>query len=164
MKLTMKNTTVLIALAFFMLGACKKDVKEIGMVASKLEGVKASWELSKAVQVDEQSLTKESANITGFFTKAGKLPNISFSDTTYTVDTAGLSFNFFGGAAGTWKFDDQEYPSKITFMPTGGASFDLKLNGPIRPQDNLRLSKEITHSCKGKATWVMSYNLEFTRK
>ncbi len=160
----MRNTTIALACTFLMLGACKKDVKEIGMVASKVEGVKANWELSKAVQVDEQSLTKESANITGFFNKAGKLPNISFSDTTYTVDTAGLSFNFFGSASGTWKFDDQEFPSKITFTPNGGNAFDLKLNGPIRPQDNLRLSKEITHSCKGKATWVMSYNLEFTRK
>lgn len=160
----MKQKTIVFLCALFMLGACEKDVKEIGKIASKIEGIKANWELSKAVQVDEQSLTKESANITGFFTKGGKLPNISFSDSTYSVDTDGLAFNFFGGASGTWKFDDPEFPSKITFTPTGGKSFDLKLNGPIRPQDNLRISKEITNSCKGKATWVMSYNLEFTRK
>lgn len=164
MKTNMKKTLYIAVAALLMVGACKKEMKELGAPASKVEGLLATWELNKAVQVDEQSLTKESANIFHYFSSSAKLPNITFLDSTYTVDTAGLSFNFFGGPSGSWKFDDVDYPSKITFTPDGGASFDLKLNGPIRPQDNLRLSKEVMHSCKGKSTWVMSYNVEFIRK
>lgn len=146
------------------LGACKKDVKEIGAPASKMEGIKAHWELSKAVQVDELSLTKEAANIYGYFTSAAKLPNITFTDSTFAVDTAGLGYNFFGGTTGKWVFDDPQFPSNITFTPDGASAFTLKLNGPIRPVDNLRLTKEIHKTCKTKPTWVMSYNLEFVRK
>ncbi len=156
--------SVLLSLAVVLLiGACKKDIKEIGLPGSKVEGIKASWVLTKAVQVDELSLTKEAANIYGYFSNSSKMPNITFTDSTYSVDTAGLELNFFVAPNGTWSFDDPEFPSTITFNPEGGSSFELKLNGPIRPQDNLRLSKEVHKSCKGKATWAMSYNLEFKR-
>ncbi len=162
----MKNIkmSLVLSLSFLLaLSACKKDIKEIGMPGSKVEGIKATWVLTKAVQVDELSLTKEAANIYGYFASSSKLPNITFTDTTYSVDTTGLDLNFFGAASGTWAFDDPEFPSTITFNPEGASSFELKLNGPIRPQDNLRLSKEVHKSCKGKATWAMSYNLEFKR-
>jgi hypothetical protein len=160
----MKNYIYILLVSTLLVGACKKETKEIGMPASKMEGIMADWQMSKAIQVDETSLTKESANIFAYFSKSMKLPNIKFTATTYTVDTVGLGFNLFGGASGTWAFDDVLYPSKITFTPDGGEAFDLKLNGPIRPQDNLKLSKEIYNSCKGKDTWVMSYNVEFIRK
>lgn len=161
----MKRIVFVAAACFMLVAACKKETKDIGMPASKVEGIQANWVLNKAVQVDEQSLTKESANIFRFFERNGALPNISILDSTYTVDTTNLSFNFFGGASGKWRFDDPNFPSKVTFTPDGGGdAIVLKLNGPIRPQDNLKLSNEIYHSCKGKSTWVFSYNLEFIRK
>lgn len=163
MKTTYK-TLVFAMLLGLTLGACKKELKEIGAVASKLEGIQASWELSKSVQVDEVSLVKESANITSFFTSGAKRPNITFTATTYSVDTVGLNFNFFGSTSGTWAFDNNEFPSIIKFTPNDGAPFDLKLNGPIRPQDNLKFTKPVFTSCKGASTHIMSYNLEFVRK
>lgn len=152
---------VLLALGVF---ACKKDLKDIGTPGSKVEGIQASWEMSKCVHVDEVSLVKESANITGYFTKGSKLPNISFKDSLYTVDTAGVVINFFNSTAGVWKFDNDNFPTKILFTPSDAMPFEFKLNGPIRPQDNLKFTKQVFTSCKGAQTHVMSYNLEFIRK
>lgn len=92
------------------------------------------------------------------------MPNITFTDSTYAVDTAGLKINFFNSTDGTWAFDNVSFPSKVIFTPTVGDKFEFKLNGPIRPQDNLKFTKPIYQSCKGKSTHVMSYNLEFVRK
>ena len=160
------NNKIIVGLAIvgMLIVSCKKDVKEIGAPASKMEGIKASWILTKAVQVDELSLTKESANIYGFFSRSSNLPNIMFSDSTYSVDTVGLKLNFFGGVSGKWAFDNPLYPAKISFQPDGGTPFTLKLGGPIRPQDNLRITKEIMVSCKGEEELVMSYVMEFMRK
>jgi len=160
----MKKYIILLVATTLGLAACKKELKEIGAPASKVEGIMADWDLLKATQVDELSLTKESANIYSFLAGSGKLPNISFSDSTYSVDTVGLKFNFFGGPSGKWRFDNPALPAKITFMPDGADAFTLKLNGPIRPQDNLRLSKEVILNCKAKDNLLMSYVLEFKRK
>ena len=110
------NNKIIVGLAIvgLMIASCKKDVKEIGAPASKMEGIKASWILTKAVQVDELSLTKESANVYSFFSSSSNLPNIVFSDSTYTVDTVGLKLNFFGGVSGKWAFDNPLYPAKIS--------------------------------------------------
>ena len=160
----MKKYIILLVATTLGLAACKKELKEIGAPARKVEGIKSDWDLLKAPQVDELSLTKESANIYSFLAGSGKLPNISFSDSTYSVDTVGLKFNFFGGPSGKWRFDNPAFPAKITFMPDGADAFTLKLNGPIRPQDNLRLSKEVILNCKAKDNLLMSYVLEFKRK
>lgn len=162
----MKKIIFSALMAGLVLVSCKKEMKEIGAPASKVEGITASWELSQAVQIDERSLTRESYNLTRYFQKKGKLPNISFGENTYTVDTAGLSFNFFGGPSGTWAFDDAAAPSSITFTPTGGSPFTLKLGGPIRPQDNLKITREVAETCKNDKGPKVTYSfvLTFTRK
>jgi hypothetical protein len=144
--------------------ACKKELKDIGTPGSKVEGIQASWVLKKCVHVDEQSLTKEAANITRYFSNGPKLPHITFNDTLYTVDTVGLGINFFNSTSGSWRFDNDNFPSKIFFTPIDAAPFEFKLNGPIRPQDNLKFTKQVSNSCKGAETLIMSYNLEFLRK
>lgn len=162
----MKKIILIGLLATLGLASCKKELKEIGAPASKVEGIVANWELSQAIQIDERSLTRESFNLTNFFLKKGKLPNITFGENTYTVDTAGLSFNFFGGPSGTWAFDDASAPSNITFTPTGGAPITLKLGGPIRPQDNLKISREVAEQCKNDKGPKVTYSfvLTFIRK
>lgn len=163
MKTILKRLMILLALGST-LSACKKELKEIGNPASKVEGIQSSWVLKKSVQIDEVSLVKESANITSFFANGSTLPNITFGASTYSVDTVGLKINFFGTVSGTWAFDNNEFPSMIKFTPSDAAPFDLKLNGPIRPKDNLKFTRPIYTSCKGATTHVMSYNLEFVRK
>jgi hypothetical protein len=76
----------------------------------------------------------------------------------------GLKLNFFGTTSGTLAFDNAEFPSVIKFTPNDAAPFELKLNGPIRPQDNLKFTRPVKSSCKGAEKTVMSYNLEFVRK
>ncbi len=163
MKTIFRNIAIMLLIGST-LSACKKELKEIGTPASKLEAIQANWELLKAVQVDEVSLIRESANITSYFYNGVRRPNISFTATTYTIDTVGLSYNFFGSTSGTWAFDNVEFPSVIKFTPNDAAPFDFKLNGPIRPQDNLKFTRPVYTSCKGATKMVMSYNLEFERK
>ena len=85
----------------------------------------------------------------------------------FTVDTAGVSINFFGGTKGTWAFDNNNAPSSITFTPIDAAAFTLNLGGPIRPSDNLKISKLVKAPCKGDTDGpgaVMSFVLTFNRK
>ena len=154
-------------LALLVLGACKKELKEIGAPASKVEGISASWEMIQAIQIDEKSLTRESFNLTPYFIKQGKLPNITFTADSFSVDTVGVSINFFGGTRGTWTFDNPSAPSSIQFLPNDAAAFTLNLGGPIRPGDNLKISKLVQAPCKGDTDGpgsVMSFVLTFNRK
>ncbi len=154
-------------LALLGLGACKKDLKEIGSPANKVEGISASWEMIQAIQIDEKSLTRESFNLTPFFIKQGKKPNITFTADSFSIDTAGVSINFFGGTRGTWSFDNAAAPSSIHFVPNDAPAFTLNLGGPIRPGDNLKISKLVQAPCKGDTDGpgsVMSFVLTFNRK
>ncbi len=167
-KMKNMNKGISIALlALLSLGACKKELKEIGAPSNKVEGINATWEMIQAIQIDEKSLTREAFNLTPFFIKQGKMPNITFSADSFTVDTAGVSINFFGGTKGTWAFDNTEAPSAINFTPADAAAFTLNLGGPIRPGDNLKISKLVKAPCKGDSDGpgaVMSFVLTFNRK
>lgn len=154
-------------LALLGLSACKKELKEIGSPASKIEGIAETWEMIQAVQIDERSLTRESFNLTPFFIKQGKMPNITFTADSFSVDTAGVSINFFGGTRGTWSFDNPPAPAAINFVPNDAPAFTLNLGGPIRPGDNLKISKLVQAPCKGDTDGpgsVMSFVLTFNRK
>lgn len=150
--------------AALLIASCKSDVSDSpGAVYNKMDGIKASWTLYRCIQIDEKSLTKEYADITSFFTKGNKMPNIQFSDSTYSVDTAGLSLNYFGSATGKWKFDDVNYPTKITFTPNGLPAFDMYLNGPTRTSD-VYLKFKRTIPCSSSGSNIFTYNLDFIRK
>lgn len=162
----MKKIIVLTILTGLFFSACKKELKEIGAPANKVEGITASWTMVQAVQVDERSLTRESYNLTNYFSSKGNMPNITFSGNTFTVDTTGVPVNFFGGTSGTWSFDDEAAPLYVTFKSVEGNTVKLKLGGPIRPQDNLKLVREVFLQCKNdKAPAIASsFVLTFNRK
>ena len=80
--------------AFFIsLMACKKEIKDIGAPASKVEGLQANWVLQRCSMVDELSLTKESIKMGDYFTvknAALTQPNIKFA-----INALNLSNNMF---------------------------------------------------------------------
>lgn len=158
----MKNLLLIAGLFLLVQTACKDDIKELAPPASKVEGIKASWVLDKCILIDEQSLTRESNDITAFVSANGNAKsNITFTETNYTVDTAGLVYNVFESASGTWAFDNNSYPTKIILTPNNGNAFELPLGGPVRPTDAfLRIKKMV--NC-GTAN-AFSYNFSFIRK
>jgi hypothetical protein len=70
--------------------------------------------------------------------------------------------NIFESVNGKWRFDDNNFPTKIILMPTGSSNqIEFKLMAPIRVVDQkLILRKSII--CKDKE--VAAYDLEFIRR
>jgi hypothetical protein len=162
----MKKIIVIISI-FISLAACKKELKELYPPSSKVDGIKASWELSSCSMIDELSLVKEATTMGDFFTvnPSNKKPNIKFDIVsgvrTYTVDTANVLINFFENPTGTWTFDNDEYPTEVVFTPTVGTVFSLPLGASIRTVDTYLKFKKPVY-CSGELKF--SYVLEFKRK
>jgi hypothetical protein len=152
-------------LALFMLSACRKEYKEIGDLPSKVDGLTASWVLSSCEVLDKGGIIEETIDVTPFFQTKSKLPNVSFTMEsgvgTYSCDTSNIAFQFFGGTAGKWRFDNEQYPTKIILIPNGGVeSIVLPLGSTIRPTDTyLKLDKAVL--CGGEEKSV--YRLSFIR-
>jgi hypothetical protein len=170
MKINFKTLIVFLASAFVWV-SCEKPYdydKEITpkyspeKMASAING---KWELTKALHIDEKSITKESIDITDFYAQDGaSLPNITFATNPqiFTVDTAGVVFNYFNGTSGTWAFDDDRYPSQISLTDNSGSTL-----GVIKIGSNLLgLTPTLTYvseaSCGGEK--AMTYNIQFTKK
>jgi hypothetical protein len=155
----------MLALLAFTLNACKKEYEEIGLPASKIEGLKSKWVLSTFNVTDKGGIIEDKLDMTDYFDPSF-LPNITFSildaDTTFTSDTTGIPMNVFSIPAGRWRFDDNNFPTKIIIMDNAKNYVDeLLLKAPIRSFDTqLKISKDIV--CEsGKA--VYSYDMIMNR-
>ncbi len=138
--------------------------KEIGPPIYSAENfnsiLNGKWVLSKASQVDELSLTKESIDITDFYSMspATQKPNITFNTTnqTFVSDTTGVMVSYFG-SSGTWSYDDNNYPTKIilnsgTVIPIGS---NIQAPGGY-------LEYQESASCSGSS--VMTFKLQFAKQ
>lgn len=145
--------------------SCRKEYKEIGEEPSKIEGITAHWVLSSCNIIDKAATVEETMDVTSFFTSKGNLPNVTFhmegGAGTYTSDTSGVALLFFGGANGTWSFDNNDYPTKVLITPAGSTQpISYPLAATIRPTDTyLKLDKSV--SCGGAEKLV--YRLSFIR-
>jgi hypothetical protein len=160
-----KYNLILLALSVTLLGSCQKEYADIGVPSSKIEGVVSDWTLSKFVVTDKAGVIEESLDMSEFFAGSADAPNIQFdingTDTTYTCDTTGLPINVFGSVAGRWRFDNDQFPTKITLIPNEGTpNVDLKLLGPIRETDQF-LKISIATNCGAKTAFT--YDMDFTR-
>jgi hypothetical protein len=149
-----------------LLGACKKEYADIGTPSSKIEGVVAQWDLTKFVVVDKSGIVEEQLDMSDFFLGATAVPNISFTiegiDTLYTCDTTGIPLNVFGATSGRWRFDNNDFPTKIVLMPNdGSAAIDLTLQGAIRETDQF-LKISTATNCVDKT--VFTYDMAFVRR
>jgi hypothetical protein len=160
-----KHIIIGLTLAVMAVSSCRKEYKEIGDVPSKVDGITASWSLSGCEVVDKGGIIEETLDITPFFRTQSKMPNINFTMEsgvgTYTCDTSNIAFQFFGGVGGKWRFDNDNYPTKLIITPNGGTeSTILALASTIRPTDTyLKLDKSVW--CGGAEKSV--YRLSFIR-
>jgi Domain of unknown function (DUF5004) len=163
----MKKYIILVLVASAMiLNACKKEYEEIGTPSSKIEGVTADWVVTKFVVTDKAGVIEEKLDMTDYFFGATKVPNILFSingtDTVYTCDTTGLTFNVFKTTSGRWRFDNNLVPTKIVLIPNDApANIDLTLRGPIRETDTY-LKVSIETLCGTKVQFT--YDMDFSRR
>lgn len=162
-KESMKYSSILYLLfagLLIIFAGCKEDIYEFGEPFSKIEGINGSFVLSKVLQVDERTTALDNTfDISEFF--IGSEPaKLSFngSDFSYSL-SPGTAPNFLGDTLGSWKFDDNEFPTEITLGTTDAVT--LKLNRTIREIDNT-LEFNVTRFCGG--TPGVSYQYVFTRE
>lgn len=159
----------LLAVAVLAFNACKKEYEEIGLPKSKLEGITSKWIVSKFSVTDKGGILEESMDMTDFYTSnanGNALPTINFlisgTDTTFICDTTGLALNIFGVTNGRWRFDNNDFPTKVILMADDKAVIsEFNLLAPIRSSDlNLKISKSVL--CTGGKT-VFTYDLVMNR-
>lgn len=158
MKRTYYITTLILALALGFT-ACKKKEYVLDDAPSKLEGINGTFTLSKVMQVDQKTLSVDNTmDVSSVFIGATPAKvTFSSSDLTFSYDP-GSSIDFIG-ASGTWAFDNNEYPTKVTMNSTTG-TYDLNLIRTIRPSD-ATLEVELDRVCRGEVT--SSYQYIFAR-
>jgi hypothetical protein len=160
-----KYILYIVALVSIVAVSCQKEYKEIGDIPSKVDGITASWILKSCSVVDKGGFVEETMDITPFFAKSPKLPNILMTMESgqgfYACDTSNTAFNFFGGISGLWRFDNADFPTKVIFTPTGSnSSIEMALVATIRPTDTyLQLDNSV--ACGGSEKSV--YRLSFIR-
>jgi tRNA A37 threonylcarbamoyladenosine dehydratase len=137
--------------------ACKKKTKEIYSPSSKLEGINDVWQLNQVKQYDPKNKDLV-VDVTDMFTESAIELNLNSADFTYAFNQ---SNPLYLGTTGTWNFDDNNYPTKVTF--TNGAEVNtMKLLRTIRTVDPT-LELELTRYCAG-GTASTVYQLTFVRK
>ena len=165
----MKKTIQIAALSILLCGAmigCRPEKKTLGPKPSQTEGISnTGWILSREDQIDVnvQLAFVESdtlLNVTETFIEGTPMEFGFTKDGSYTI-TSGSGSQLFKINAGSWKFDNADYPSKIIFDDGTAGVNTLSMMRPVRPQDNYLVLK-YNKICGGKRT--VSYHLTFSRK
>ncbi len=154
----MKKLIIIISIIQLTIGSCKEDRPELPPAGSKVEGIQDDWSLFKVMQYDE--ISQKELDVSSVYIGADPMKmnfKIEGQDTLYTI-TTGSSINYLGNN-GTWRFDDNEFPTTLTINFDGNDHI-LKLNRTVRPQDQT-LEFKFSKVCSGKR--VVSYNYTFKR-
>jgi Domain of unknown function (DUF5004) len=165
-KYNMKKIILILTIStgvFF--SSCEKiDEKEIGAAQSKVDGLSGSWTISNVTQIDERNLPVRSRDISSFYTSTNNKITANFgSDKTFTMQN-GDGINYLGTGAGTWNFDNDEFPAYLFLNYLGQNSLKIALGGPTRSSDT-ELKLLYTSSCDTDTSSVprVSYKYVFTR-
>jgi hypothetical protein len=132
---------VLLTLVF---AACEDDKDlQLGERSGYLAGINDTWKLVSVKQIDE--LNKSSNNFRDVSkVVVGSTPataTFNASDFSFSIDKGTSKFYF--PLAGKWSFDDNEFPTKITFE-NGGQSYVVNLGGPVRENVDNKLVLKYT--------------------
>lgn len=161
MKMKFKNIQffALLMLMVFAMTACKPEEIVLDPPPSKLEGINGTFVLSEVIQQDPFILGDGATlDVTAIFT-TGTAPTITFDSGAFTFSYAKGDGPDYLGAAGSWAFDNDDYPTQIN-MNNGLSQYALKLRHTIRPQDEY-LEVNFERGCGGNPTVV--YQFKFAR-
>lgn len=171
MKAINRNIVLTAMLILGVAEGCKKpydydrETTPAYSVEKLAERINGKWMLSSAIQIDELSVTKESIDITDFYTADGAAaPNVTFdyANKTFSVDTAGLTFNYLKVKEGKWAFDDERYPAAINLMDVNSNAIGSIQIGSSLLGSTPKLNYVSGAECDG-GTKVMSFNIIFTK-
>jgi hypothetical protein len=165
----MKKTIQIAALSIILCGGmigCRPEKKTLGPKPSQTEGISnTGWILSRVDQIDVnvQLAFVESdtlLNVTETFIDGTPMEFSFTKDGSYSI-ASGAGSQLFKINAGSWKFDNADYPSKIILDDGTAGVNTVSMMRPVRPQDNYLVLK-YNKICGGKRT--VSYHLTFSRK
>lgn len=144
MKKLFNLRLLLILISLSTVVGCKEEQDlQLGEPFSKLDGINDTWILASIVQIDGLATdpTKRQLDLPEDF--IGDSPmSITFDSTagTYSVQSGNTILNLLGDS-GTWSFDDDNYPTSISFNGTV-----WNLLAPTRRVDNT-LKISTAHYC-----------------
>ncbi len=155
----MKNMFITAAVAFLLvLPACKKNNLELNDASSKLEGIQDVWVLDEVKQFDPANKDLV-LDVTDVFKGVTPIElNVNSKDLTYVFNQPNP---LFLGSSGTWKFDDNNFPTQIEMTGDAGVQ-TVKLLRTVRTVDQ-KLSIQLTRYCGG-GTPSTIYQFSFVRK
>lgn len=141
--------------------ACKDKEQILEEPGSKLEGIHATWEMVEVVQVDEVSISKDELDVSDAFI-AGTPMQITMDSENFTYSVTNTAGPNFFGDSGSWEFDDNEFPTKITITSNTSDVIELPLESTTRPQDAYFHFKHF-RKCGGSAEAYIAYKFKFIR-
>jgi Domain of unknown function (DUF5004) len=163
MKATKLMLSAILMLSLF-IASCKPEYVAPDIVfGDPAAGIDGTWKLKSMTQTDllYKAVTKPTIDIANFWTKGGNTYTCTFNKATRTYTTTGDVRSNYLGAAGTFGFDSEQYPSKVILTPTNGQPISLNLNKPIRAEYNNNLEVSQTRTVNGKV--AHSYNYTFIK-
>lgn len=157
----MKNIIQIAALSFLLvtvIGGCKKKNRDLEDPSSKLEGIQDVWVLDQVQQLDPSNKDLI-IDVTDAFKDSTPIElDVNSSDFSYSFNR---SNPLFLGTSGTWKFDDNQFPTQIEMSGDAGVE-TVKLLQTIRTVDP-KLRIQLTRYCGGGTTSTI-YQFSFIRK
>lgn len=133
----MKKYITIISITLLGLASCRPDpYKDIGARQGTTDGLNGSWQVSKVEVIDLTTPVPEARDLSDFYLGQSDLLGLSFnvSDNSYTVQNSSVPTNPFG-SSGSYSFDDDNYPSKITFISSDMDTVNADLAGIVRSID-----------------------------
>jgi hypothetical protein len=155
--------SLLLALCFT---ACKETIEgDLGEPFDKVKGLSGTWELARFEQQDLNNPVKETRDLSEFYIDGQVTPlQITFDASTRSYNVAiELGKNYFGNA-GSWSFDDDDYPSFL-ILDTGSDTLQYNLGTIVREFDNT-LQIDYRRGCEdadGNLTETVVYKFIFNR-
>ncbi len=163
MKILTFKSVFLALIVTLLFAGCQEDEYEIGEPFSKLEGINGSWEISQVNQVDFTNRPVFDISIDVSELIIGSDPmsiNFNSETTKYTIE-AGTTSNLLGDG-GNWYFDDDQFPTAITFVRNDGTQTTVQMIGTVRIVDN-ELRFEISKDCSSVESPEFGYEYVFQR-
>ncbi len=149
----------LLMIVVFISGCKKPQELPIGEPYSQVEGIQGTFRLSKVEQIDEITLNLDKTLDVSEVFLGGNPMEITFNAENVTINANDTPDYFSNGAATlTWKFDDNQFPTKV-IINNGDAEWSLL--SPIRTSDNI-LAFKVSRFYRGKK--AITYNFSFERQ
>lgn len=156
------NITVFVMTLVFLLSACKKEKPELDPPGSKLGGINANWTLVEVEQIDINNVAEPTLDVSDAYLNNSNV-EFKFNSESFSYEVQYGNTPAFFGNSGSWKFDDNEFPTRIELFTDLSENINLPLVRTIRPQDPF-LIFGFERTCGNDEKPYIKYQYKFIRK